>query len=95
MAYCNACGHTVSESARTCPSCGHPLAGAEGASWVVTLLLALFFGGLGFHRFYTGHTVLGLLYLFTLGLCGVGQIIDVILILMNSYRDAQGRPLVR
>ena len=44
------------------------------------LLLALigFFGVAGIHRFMVGDTGLGILYLVTLGFCGIGTIIDVI-----------------
>ncbi|MBF8964843.1 TM2 domain-containing protein [Pontibacter sp. FD36] len=37
-----------------------------------------FFGVAGVHRFVLGHVGMGLLYLFTAGLCFVGTIVDVI-----------------
>ena len=63
--------------------------------WLVTLLLCLFLGGLGIHRFYTGHTVIGIIQLFTFGGCGIWALIDFILILVGSFKDAQGQPLKR
>ncbi len=39
--------------------------------WLTTLLLCLFVGIFGVHRFYTGHTVIGSIQLFTFGGCGV------------------------
>jgi hypothetical protein len=38
------------------------------------------FGIHGMHRFYMGHVGMGLLHLFTFGLCGIGWIIDAALI---------------
>lgn len=56
-------------------------------------LLCFFFGGLGAHRFYVGKVGTGILYLFTLGLFGIGAIVDFILILMGSFKDNNGNPL--
>ena len=49
-------------------------------SQVTALLLVMFLGVLGAHRFYLGYTFHGLLYLFTLGGCFVMVIIDLVLI---------------
>lgn len=67
----------------------------EGKSWMITLLLCAFGGGLGAHRFYTGHILFGVIQLLTCGGFGVWYIIDFIFILMGKYTDAQGRPLVK
>ncbi|HPS77521.1 MAG TPA: TM2 domain-containing protein [Thermoanaerobaculaceae bacterium] len=61
--------------------------------WLVTLLLCLFLGGLGVHRFYTGHIGIGIAQLLTLGGCGIWAIIDLIMIITDKFTDAQGRPL--
>ncbi|MCL2593444.1 MAG: TM2 domain-containing protein [Defluviitaleaceae bacterium] len=63
-------------------------------SKVVAAILCFFFGYLGVHRFYVGKTGTGLLYLFTGGLCGIGSIVDFVLILIGSFNDNWGRPLV-
>jgi len=38
------------------------------------------FGFMGAHRFYFGKTKTGILWFFTLGLCGIGWIVDLFLI---------------
>ncbi len=47
-------------------------------------LLCFFLGGLGVHKFYEGKTGMGILYLFTGGLLGIGWFIDTISILFKS-----------
>jgi TM2 domain-containing membrane protein YozV len=49
-----------------------------------TLALTFFLGVLGVHRFYLGQTGLGILYLLTLGFCGVLPILDFLIILLSS-----------
>lgn len=53
----------------------------------VALLLCIFLGYLGIHKFYEGRVGWGLLYLFTVGLGGIGWIIDCIILLFkpNPY----------
>jgi len=68
--------------------------------WLTTLLLSIFVGTLGVDRFYTGQVGLGigklLVTLFTCGWAGwIWWLIDVIAIATGSYRDKEGRPLVR
>ena len=62
-------------------------------SKVVALLLCFFLGSLGVHRFYVGKIGTGILYLCTLGLCGIGTLVDFIMIAIGSFRDSMGLPL--
>ena len=45
---------------------------------MVALLLCIFLGEFGAHKFYEGKIGMGILYLCTCGLCGIGWIIDII-----------------
>ena len=49
--------------------------------------LPFFIGIFGIHRFYLRDTGMGILYLFTGGLCGIGQLIDAIQIASMSQQD--------
>ena len=53
----------------------------------VALLLCIFLGYFGAHKFYEGKILLGIVYLFTLGLFGIGLIIDFFSLLFkpNPY----------
>jgi TM2 domain-containing membrane protein YozV len=54
--------------------------------------LAWLFGFMGAHRFYYGKPVTGTIWFFTLGLCGIGWIVDFFLI-PSMDRDADRRYL--
>lgn len=63
--------------------------------WLITLLLSIFLGSLGIDRFYLGYVGLGILKLITGGGFGLWWLIDVILVVMDKMRDADGRALRR
>lgn len=53
----------------------------------VAFFLCLFLGVFGIHKFYEEKAGMGILYLFTGGLCGIGWFVDLIIILCkpNPY----------
>lgn len=61
--------------------------------FVATLLLCLFLGGLGVHRFYVGKIGTGILMLLTLGGLGIWALIDIIMIAVGSFKDKNGLPI--
>lgn len=61
-----------------------------GHSFQATLLLAVFLGMFGADRFYLGYYAIGLLKFCTFGFMLVGQLLDVILIVTQVLRPADG-----
>ena len=65
-AYCRSCGAIIKKEAEICVKCGVrqiPAQGHKKKSRVTAIILALFLGGFGVHKFYMGKMI-GLLYLF-------------------------------
>ena len=61
--------------------------------WIVTLLLCIFFGGIGAHRFYAGKVGTGVIQLITCGGCGIWSLIDLIMIIMGKFTDKEGNEI--
>ncbi|MDL2254640.1 NINE protein [Ruminococcaceae bacterium OttesenSCG-928-I18] len=59
-------------------------------SKLLTFFLCFFLGFLGIHRFYVGKIGTGILYLLTGGLFAIGWFVDLVTILLGSFRDGQG-----
>lgn len=57
------------------------------------LLMAIFLGGLGIHRFYVGKTGTAIIQLLTMGGLGIWVLIDVIMIAMGKFSDKEGNPV--
>ena len=66
------------------------LANVSSKSRLIDLLLCIFLGGIGAHRFYEGKIGTGILYLFTAGLFGIGTLGDLIMIILGSAKDKTG-----
>jgi hypothetical protein len=72
-----------------------PGKGASPHRRIWALILALAFSIFpGLQRFYVGKMVTGIIWLITGGIFGIGQLIDIIMILAGRFRDAEGRSLI-
>jgi len=58
-------------------------------------MLAIVLGVFGAHRFYVGKTGTALLMLCTFGGMGIWYLYDVIMVASGSFRDAEGRRVLR
>lgn len=99
LIYCSSCGDQMASNAVSCPRCGafnpYVRASISDKDWLAALLLCLFLGTFGVHRFYVGKVFTGLLQIFTLGGLGIWAMIDLILIIAGVFKDDQGLPLKR
>ena len=63
-------------------------------SRLTAALLAWLLGAFGIHRFYVGKTGTGILMLVTLGGLGIWALVDLIVILVGSFKDKEDRLLI-
>lgn len=95
--FCTECGTIINIKAEICPNCGvrqffipQKNDFETDNKWLITLLLCWFLGVFGIHRFYNGHITVGILQILTLGGCGIWVLIDLILIIVGSFKDSKG-----
>ncbi len=95
--FCKHCGEKIPFDAIICVKCGRQVErmnsdigktsiSANGNKVVdkwVSFFLCLLLGGWGAHKFYEGKMGMGILYIFTGGLLGIGTLIDLVTILGN------------
>ena len=109
QAYCPQCGAGMDAEQRYCTSCGwdaerpekapppvspRELGPPSNANRTTALLLAIFLGWLGAHRFYVNRPLSGLIWLVTFGFLGIGALYDVIMIATGEFRDSEERRLI-
>lgn len=62
----------------------------------IAILLCIFLGWLGGHKFYEGKYIMGFLYVLTLGFWGIGIILDLVnLIFKKKYYYISSIPFIR
>jgi len=64
-------------------------------SWSLATILCIFFGWLGFHRFYSGHALIGFIQLVTFGGLAFWWWIDLFRLGRGTYVDRFGRRLAK
>lgn len=96
--FCSKCGKEINDEAVVCVHCGCSTKNIKSSekTFTTTLLLCLFLGGFGAHRFYTGHTgsaIAQLLMCFSLFLSPVTAIwvlVDLITIITKNFKTKDG-----
>jgi hypothetical protein len=91
--FCHACGWEVGTSET--PRMPAPVVNPSDRNRLTALLLCVFLGWVGAHRFYVGKIGTGLIWLFTFAFLGIGVIYDLIFIATGEFRDDRERRLVR
>jgi TM2 domain-containing membrane protein YozV len=90
--YCHACSSVIDARAQVCPRCGvqqGSSAYGNGKSRPLAIVLALFLGNFGVHRFYLGDMAIGFIYLlfFWTGIPGLIAWAESLYFLTRSNED--------
>ena len=64
-------------------------------SRLAALLLCIFLGAFGIHRFYAGKIGTGIIWLLTGGLFGIGALVDLIMIICGNFKDKSGAAITK
>jgi len=101
--FCSSCGKIIKKEAAICPNCGVSQQKLEqevvkgineikkiNPKWVILMWITIPLGWLGVHRFFVGKIGTGLLWFFTLGISGLGWIIDIATVASGRFKDKQG-----
>lgn len=99
--FCRNCGKALDNGMIVCPYCAVPVAGVGAAMqpeskeeisksllkiWVNGAVV-FFLGIFGVHKFMEKKIGMGILYLFTFGLFGIGWLVDAIVALSKAIRE--------
>ena len=84
---CHSCFANRNSNSRSSVSSSY----ARVSGSMIALLLCVFLGWLGVHRFYSGRRISGVLYLFTLGVFGIGVIFDMFKIAYGHFEEHENR----
>ena len=63
-------------------------------SKTAAILITIFLGGLGIHRFLAGKIGTGILWLCTAGCFGIGWLVDLIAVCSGTFKKKDGTPWV-
>lgn len=98
---CKFCGKPIENDYEVCPYCGTKTDNKiiSSKDWFVCLLLLIFAGMLGIHKFYVGRISGGVVML-VLSITVIGAIvsfvlwiIDLIQLVSGNFKDAEGKYL--
>ncbi|MDR2314624.1 MAG: TM2 domain-containing protein [Spirochaetaceae bacterium] len=101
MKYCAHCGSELMDEAVICIKCGcaveQIIEGVSEKDWLTTLLLSIFLGGIGVHRFYVNKIGTGIIMLLLCwtGISLIWAIIDIIMIATGKFNDKNGNAIIK